>query len=68
VQQDKQLILTIKDNGNGFEEKSPGAKKTLGLLGMKERTMMMGGEYNITSVKGEGTIVTVIVPLPGNDQ
>lgn len=63
-QKDKQLILTIKDNGNGIEEKPPGSRKTLGLLGMKERTTMMGGEYNITSVKGEGTTVTVVVPLP----
>ena len=63
-QEDKQLILTIKDNGNGFEEKPETAKKTLGLLGMKERTMMMGGIYGIEGVKGEGTTVTVIVPLP----
>jgi signal transduction histidine kinase len=38
-------------------------KKTLGLLGMKERSMMMGGVYNITSAKGVGTTVTVIIPL-----
>ncbi|MEP7374433.1 MAG: PAS domain S-box protein [Chitinophagaceae bacterium] len=67
IQEDKQLILTIKDNGTGFEEKPAAAKKTLGLLGMKERTMMMGGIYSISGVKGEGTIVTVIVPLPQND-
>lgn len=67
LQKDKQLILTIKDNGNGIEEKPPGARKTLGLLGMKERTTMMGGEYNITSEKGEGTTVTVVVPLPENE-
>jgi len=64
IQKDKQLILTIKDNGIGFEEKPETAKKTLGLLGMKERTMMMGGIYGIAGVKGEGTTVTVIVPLP----
>jgi signal transduction histidine kinase len=63
-QEDKQLILTITDNGNGFEENPEAAKKTLGLLGMKERTMMMGGIYGIEGVKGEGTTVTVIVPLP----
>ena len=67
VQKDKQLILTIKDNGSGFEDISPGAKKTLGLLGMKERTMMMGGEYDITGIKGEGTTVTVVVPFAEND-
>jgi signal transduction histidine kinase len=64
LQKDKQLILTIKDNGNGIEEKPSGSRKTLGLLGMKERTTMMDGDYNITSIKGEGTTVTVVVPLP----
>lgn len=64
IQEDKQLILTIKDNGTGFEEKPTAEKRTLGLLGMKERTMMMGGIYSISGEKGEGTTVTVIVPIP----
>ena len=38
IQRDKQLILTIKDNGTGFDENIPAAKRTLGLLGMS-----MGG-------------------------
>ncbi len=62
----KQLILTIKDNGKGFEEKES-VKKTLGLLGMKERSQMMGGQYSISGIQGEGTTVTVIVPLPAAD-
>ncbi len=63
VQKEKQLILTIRDNGKGFEEKK-GVKKTLGLLGMRERSQMMGGQYSISGIPGEGTTVTVIVPLP----
>ncbi len=63
LQKDNQLILTIRDNGIGFEEGPMSTKKTLGLLGMKERSMMMGGVYNITSAKGAGTTVTVIIPL-----
>ena len=47
LQKDNQLILTIRDNGIGFEEEPMTTKKTLGLLGMKERSMMMGGQYNI---------------------
>ena len=63
LQKDNQLILTIRDNGIGFEEGPMATKKTLGLLGMKERSMMMGGVYNITSARGAGTTVTVIIPL-----
>jgi PAS domain S-box-containing protein len=60
------IELTIKDNGKGFDINSISNKKTLGLLGMKERTLMMGGEYNIISHSGEGTRVTVSVPLQTN--
>jgi PAS domain S-box-containing protein len=55
----EQLVLTIKDDGRGFDMQTTDNKKTLGLLGMKERTLMMGGYFNITSAAGEGTTITV---------
>jgi PAS domain S-box-containing protein len=61
---DNKLLLTIQDNGKGFTEKEAN-KNTLGLLGMKERTQMMGGEYSISGIPEGGTIVTVMIPLPG---
>jgi len=60
------IILKITDNGKGFDT-SRTTRKTLGLLGMKERTEMMGGEYQITSKPGEGTVVEVKVPVPVAD-
>jgi len=59
-----EVILKISDDGKGFDAKEIANKRTLGLLGMKERTMMMGGKYEITSVRGKGTTVTVTVSLP----
>lgn len=59
-----EVILKISDDGKGFDAKEISNKRTLGLLGMKERTMMMGGKYEITSVRGKGTTVTVTVSLP----
>jgi PAS domain S-box-containing protein len=61
---DKQVILTIRDDGHGFDE-ADASKKTLGILGMKERTLMLGGQYTIKGIPGEGTIVSVSVPLTG---
>ncbi len=58
-----QLILNITDNGVGFNADEIENKKTLGLLGMKERTLMMGGTYEINSKAGEGATVTIKVPL-----
>ena len=61
--QDDELVLTISDNGKGFDVTSSGHKKTLGLLGMRERTVMIGGKYEIVSMPGKGTTITVMVPL-----
>lgn len=57
-----QAILSIVDNGKGFDT-TKGSRKTLGLLGMKERTEAMGGKYIISSTVGKGTSVTISVPV-----
>ncbi len=57
------VILQIKDNGKGFDIADVSGKKTLGLLGMKERSLLMGGDCLIESMPGKGTTVTVSVPL-----
>ena len=60
------LILSIADNGKGFDKQKIVEKKTLGILGMKERVSMIGGEYEIKSNFGKGTEVFVRVPLKEN--
>jgi len=60
---DHELALSITDNGKGFDPAAIGHKKTLGLLGMKERTVMMGGSYTIKSHPGKGTTVCISVPV-----
>jgi signal transduction histidine kinase len=57
------VTLKIKDDGCGFDINTIGKKKTLGLMGMKERTIMMGGVYEIDSQPGNGTTITLKVPL-----
>ena len=57
------LTLTITDDGKGFIYKNIDGKKTLGLLGMEERTKEMGGRYEIKSYPGGGTTVSVTVPV-----
>lgn len=60
---DNFLNLIISDNGIGFDASRKGERKTLGLLGMKERVTMLGGNYNIESETGKGTTILVQVPL-----
>jgi signal transduction histidine kinase len=53
--------LCISDNGVGFDpsERSSG----LGLLGMRERVNMLGGQFAVTSAPGEGTTIRVTAPI-----
>lgn len=60
---DADLVLTVTDNGNGFDMGEIKEKQSLGLLSMKERTVMLGGDYDIKSKPGKGTTVMVQVPL-----
>jgi PAS domain S-box-containing protein len=67
LQQDNDnIILSIVDDGKGFEKEKIAEKTTLGILGMKERTSMMGGSYEITSKPEKGTKVNVVLPCKQN--
>ncbi|GCC50474.1 PAS domain S-box protein [Chryseotalea sanaruensis] len=57
------LILTVKDNGQGFNYKEVKSKGTLGLIGMRERAIMVGAELSIKSKNETGTIVKLQIPL-----
>ncbi len=57
------LTLNIKDNGIGFNETEIKNKKTLGILGMKERAVLIKGHYEIISDTDNGTSVIISVPL-----
>jgi PAS domain S-box-containing protein len=61
---EKNVVLTISDDGKGFDAMGVESKKTLGLLGMKERALMMGARYEFTSQPGHGTMIQVAVPIP----
>lgn len=56
------LQLTIEDNGVGMPAAGPRAKKSFGLLGLRERALMVGGEVNIDSRPGK-TMVRIALPV-----
>ncbi|HEX2913240.1 MAG TPA: histidine kinase [Chloroflexia bacterium] len=63
---DEGVSLTIRDNGEGFDAASVMAKRdrsSLGLTSMRERAELAGGTYTIESSPGEGTTVSVYLPL-----
>jgi signal transduction histidine kinase len=60
------MVLEVKDNGSGIKEPQRLGGQSLGLLGMRERVALMGGEIEIAGKRGKGTRVTIRVPLqPG---
>jgi PAS domain S-box-containing protein len=61
--QHESIILKITDDGKGFDTEILKTKKTLGLLGMKERIILINGSYEIIPTAGKGTEITVTVPL-----
>jgi signal transduction histidine kinase len=58
------LELQIKDNGRGISEAQIHNTKSIGLLGMRERAALLGGEVVWRGQSGKGTTVTVRLPKP----
>lgn len=58
------IVLVVEDDGIGFSESGISNRfGSLGLLGMKERAQFCGGDVVISSSPGNGTTVTVRVPV-----
>jgi PAS domain S-box-containing protein len=55
--------LELGDDGQGFKVKD--RHDGVGLIGMRERVEQMGGEFEITSSRGKGTKITVVLPCNG---
>ena len=62
-----QLVMSIEDDGKGFDMAARGPAGGLGLLSMKERAAQVGGTATISSQVGHGTKVRVVLPLRGRN-
>ena len=61
---DKNILLTVNDNGKGLEPQQLDDHNSLGIIGMRERAVLCRGELNIRGVPGQGTTISLRVPLP----
>lgn len=60
------LRLEVQDNGRGFDVAAAlqnEKKKSLGLFGMEERVSLVGGTLQINSAPGQGTTLSLVIPL-----
>ncbi len=60
------LLIELSDNGKGITVDEINNNKSLGLLGIGERTKILGGTFSIKGEPGKGTMVTLHIPFAEN--
>lgn len=64
-QESDRLLLTVQDDGKGFD---PRQSRGLGLLGMEERVKHLGGAFQVNSKPGRGTLLKIELPLAARQE
>lgn len=60
---DEALSLEVRDDGRGFDTRLIGKRESFGLLGIRERVVMLGGTVDFISEPGKGTMISIVIPL-----
>jgi signal transduction histidine kinase len=63
-----ELVLIVRDNGQGITESQISDPKSLGLIGMRERVRFRGGKIIFQGIPAQGTTVTVCFPQPNTEE
>jgi two-component system sensor histidine kinase DegS len=58
---DGMMVAHIEDDGQGFDPTKPRAR--WGLVGMRERANLIGGQVDVNSAPGRGTQIDIRIPL-----
>lgn len=61
-EEDGARVLEVRDDGRGISEEKIAGAGSLGLLGMRERALLFGGEVIVRRGQRRGTVVTVRIP------
>lgn len=64
----RMVELSVSDNGKGITEAQINDPRAFGLVGMRERAHLLGGEVKIHGSSGKGTLVEVALPLPARPE
>lgn len=67
IQTGNEIRLEVADNGRGISRKQIHNSKSLGIIGMRERAHLWGGNVTVNGKCGSGTIVTVKIPICQED-
>ena len=64
----RHVVLTVTDDGRGFDQSVPARATALGLRGLRERAAALGGRVKVTSAPGQGTKVEAAFPMAREGQ
>jgi PAS domain S-box-containing protein len=64
--QDAEVVLEVEDDGVGISPEAASQPHALGLVGMRERAAIFGGQVEIAGTPGKGTTVIVRMPIDEN--
>lgn len=56
------IVLTIEDDGKGFDTKKTESEIRFGILGIKERVFALNGKFELHSIPGKGTRMVISLP------
>ena len=58
------VFFEVEDNGRGFDFQQADAANSFGILGMRERALLLGGTTEISRRESGGTLISVLIPRP----
>ena len=64
VQNPSDVSVEILDDGIGFRAKPAGGRSPVGLLGMEERIILLGGEFAVSTHENGGARIFATIPVP----
>jgi signal transduction histidine kinase len=64
----RSLIIAISDQGDGFDDGDMETGERLGIVGMRERVVSLGGDFAVMSARGSGTRITARLPIALEDE
>ena len=67
LERDSILFMSVKDDGRGFDLDDTSSRRSLGLVIIQDHMGAVGGEFNIESTQGHGTMITAFVDISEED-
>jgi signal transduction histidine kinase len=59
----ERVTLQVVDDGQGFDAQLPRSGRHVGLWSMRERVEQLGGQFEVRSAPGRGTVISAVIPL-----